>query len=111
MTICFCKKHGMQPCEKISKILYDEFVKGNDIAGSIRDFSFVIEDLEWPFYGLQEEIYHLPEICVNGSFNIAGEKRLNVVLDRITIICIACLTEAMNGLPLPVKLGENQLSP
>lgn len=106
MTICFCEKHGTQPCEKVSKILYEEFLHGNDISERIRDFSFMIEDLEWPFYGLQEEVDQLPEICVNGDFIINSEERLNAVLDRITIICIACLKEAMNGSPLPVKEGE-----
>lgn len=105
MTICFCEKHGTQPCEKVSKILYDEFRNGNDISENIRDFAFVIEDLEWPFYGLQAEIEQLSEICVGGDFIVQSEGRLNEDLERITIICIACLKEAMNGAPFPVKEG------
>jgi hypothetical protein len=105
MTMCFCEKHGPQPCEKVSKILYDEFRNGNDLSKNIRDFSFFIEDLEWPFYGLQEEIEQLPEVCVNGDFIIQSEERLNEVLGRITIICIACLKDAINGAPFPVKEG------
>lgn len=103
MTICFCKKHGRQPCEKVSEVLYEEFKNGRDISKKIRDFSFVIEDLEWPFYGLQEEIEQLPEMCVNGDFLLQNEERLNAVLKRITVMCLACLKEAMHGAPLPVK--------
>jgi hypothetical protein len=105
MTICFCEKHGQQACEKVSKILYEEFINGHDISKKIRDFSFFIEDLEWPFYGLQAEIEQLPEACVNGDFIVQSEERLNKVLERITIICFACLKEAMHGAPLPVKEG------
>ena len=32
MTICFCKKHGRQPCEKVSEVLYEEFKNGRDIS-------------------------------------------------------------------------------
>jgi len=103
MTICFCEKHGRQPCEKVSKILYDAFRNNDDISGKVRDYSFVIEDFEWPFYGLQEEAEQLRETCINGNFIFQSEERLNEVLDRLTIICLACLKEAMNGAPLPVK--------
>jgi hypothetical protein len=103
MTMCFCEKHGPQPCEKVSKTLYDEFRNGNDISKKIRDFSFVIEDLEWPFYGLQEEVEQIPEDCVNGNFILSNEERLNEVLGRITIICVACLKGALNGEPFSVK--------
>jgi len=103
MTICFCEKHGRQPCEKVSKVLFDAFRNGHDISKNIRDFSFVIEDFEWPFYGLQEEIGQLPEICVNGDFLVQSEERLGEVLRRVTVMCLSCLKEAMNGAPLPVK--------
>lgn len=105
MTICFCKKHGRQPCAKVSKFLFDEFANGSDISKKIRDFSFVIEDLEWPFYGLQDEVAQLPEACVNGDFIVESDERLNEVLRRITVMCGSCLKEAMNGASLPVKEG------
>lgn len=105
MTMCFCEKHGRQLCEKVSKILYNEFRNGYDISKKTREFSFVIEDVEWPFYGLQEEIEELPEVCINGDFIVQSEERLNDVLERITILCLGCLKDAMNGAALPVKEG------
>jgi hypothetical protein len=105
MTMCFCERHGWQPCEKVSKSLNDEFRHGHDIAEKIRDFSFIIEDFEWPFYGLQEETEQLPEICAIGDFIFQSEERLNAALGRLTVICLACLKEAMNGAPFPVKEG------
>lgn len=105
MTICVCEQHGRQPCEKVSKVLYDEFRIGHNISERVRDFSFVIEDFEWPLYGLQEETEQLPEGCVNGNFIFQSEERLNDALGRLTIICLACLKEAMNGAPLPIKEG------
>ncbi|QBE63632.1 hypothetical protein [Pseudoduganella lutea] len=81
----------------------NEIKDGHDVSTRIREFSFVIEDLEWPFYGLQEEIEQLPEVCINGDFIVQSEDRLNDVLDRITILCLGCLKEAMNGAALPVK--------
>jgi hypothetical protein len=105
MTICFCKKHGRQPCAKVSKFLLDEFRSGGDISKNIENFSFVIEDIEWPFYGLQDEIGQLPEVCVNGGFSVQSDDRLNEVLGRITVMCGSCLKEAMNGMPLPVRKG------
>jgi hypothetical protein len=100
-----CKKHGPKGGEKVSKLLYDEFKKGHDISRRMRDFSFVIEEYECPFYGLQEEIEQLPEACVNGDFIVQNDERLSEVLGRITVMCISCLKEAMNGEPLPVKGG------
>ena len=105
MAMVICKKHGSKGGEKVSKILHDEFRNGHDISKKIKDFSFIIEDLEWPFYGLQEEIEQLPEMCVGGDFIVENEERLNEVLGRITIMCGSCLKEAMNGAPLPVKEG------
>lgn len=105
MTICICEKHGRQPGEKVSNVLYDEFKSGLDISKRMRDFSFIIEDCEWPFYGLEEEVEQLPENCLNGNFIVQSEERLNYVLQRITVMCVACLKEAMNGASLPVKEG------
>jgi hypothetical protein len=105
MTMVICKKHGTKGGEKVSKVLYDEFRNGHDISKMIRDFSFVIEEFECLFYGLQEEIEQLPEACVNGNFIVESDERLNEVLERITVMCISCLKEAMNGAPLPVKEG------
>ena len=102
-----CKKHGTKGGAKVSKILSDKLRGGHDISKDIRDFSFVIEDLEWPFYGLQEEIEQLQEVCVNGDFIVQTEERLNEVLGRITVVCISCLKEEMHGMPLPVK-GNGQ---
>jgi hypothetical protein len=103
MTMVICKKHGTKGGEQVSKILHDEFRNGHDISKRIRDFSFVIEDFECPFYGLQEEIEQLLEVCVNGDFIVQSDERLSEVLGRITVMCISCLKEAMNGAPLPVK--------
>jgi hypothetical protein len=103
VTICFCTKHGRQPCEKVSKTLFDAFKNGGNISRIVRDFSFLMEDLEWPFYGLREEVEHLSEVCVDGGFTIQSDERLNEVLGRITVMCFACLKEAMNGAPLPAK--------
>lgn len=103
MTMVICKKHGFKGGGKVSKILYDEFRNGHDISKKIRDFSFVIEDYECPFYGLQEEIKELPETCINGDFMVQSDERLNEVLERITVMCGSCLKEAMNGASLPVK--------
>lgn len=96
MTMVICEKHGWQAGEKVSKILYDAFRNGHDISKKISDFSFVIEDLEWPFYGLQEEVEQLPEICVRGDFIVESDERLSEVLERITVMCIACLKEIEN---------------
>ena len=101
----FCEKHGHQPCEKASKNLYNELKNGHDISRRLREFAFVIEDFEWQFYGLKEEIEQLPEVRVNGNFIVQSEERLNDVLERITILCLGCLREAMNGAALPVKSG------
>lgn len=103
MTICFCEKHGRQPCEKVSKYLDNELKNGHDISKRLREFAFVIEHFEWPFYGLQEEVEQIPEVCINGNFIVQSEERLNDVLERITILCLGCLKEAMNGAALPVK--------
>ena len=103
MTMVICKSHGAKGGEQVSKILSNKLRSGHDISRDIRDFSFVIEDLEWPFYGLQEEVAQLPETCVNGDFHIHTDARLNEVLGRITVVCISCLKEAMHGMPLPVK--------
>lgn len=89
MVIIICKKHGWQPGEKVSKVLYEEYKNGRDISKKIADFSFVIEDLEWPFYGLQEEIAQLPEVCVNGDFLVQNDERLSAVLKRITVMCLS----------------------
>jgi hypothetical protein len=105
MAMIICKKHGPKGGEKVSEILYDEFRNGRDISKRVRDFSFIIEDLEWPFYGLQEEVEQLPEMCAGGDFIVQNEERLGEVLGRITIMCGSCLKEAMNGAPLPVKDG------
>lgn len=105
MALVICEKHGTKGGAKVSKLLHDEFKKGHDISGRIRDFSFIIEDVEWPFYGLQEEIEQIPETCVNGDFIIQCEVRLNDVLDRITVMCISCLKETMNGAALPIREG------
>ena len=103
MTMVICKKHGWQAGEKVSKILHAEFKNGDDISKKIRDFLFVIEEYECPFYGLQQEIEQLPEICVNGDFIVESDERLGEVLGRITVMCLSCLKEAMNGASLPVK--------
>lgn len=103
MSIIICKIHGWQGGEKVSKILNDEFSSGQDIAERVRDFSFIMEDYECPFYGLEEEIEQLPEACVNGDFIIESDERLDEVLARITVMCGSCLKEAMKGAPLPVK--------
>lgn len=105
MTIVICEKHGRQAGEKVSKTLNDEFRNGSEISSKIRDFSFVIEEYECPFYGLQEEVEELPEICAGGDFIIKSDERLSEVLGRITVMCLACLRETMNGAPLPVKRG------
>ena len=105
MTMVICEKHGWQAGEQVSKILRDEFINGHDISEKIRDFAFVIEEYECPFYGLQEEVEQLPEICVRGDFIVQSDERLSEVLERITVMCIACLKEATNGAPLPVKEG------
>jgi hypothetical protein len=105
MTIIICEKHGRQPGEEVSKFLRGEFRNGRDISKRIRDFSFVMDDCDFPFYGLQEEIEQLPEVCVNGDFLVQSEERLVEVLGRITVICLSCLKEAMNGAPLPVREG------
>lgn len=103
MTMVICEKHGWQAGEKVSKILYAEYRNGHDLSKKTREFAFVIEDVEWPFYGLQEEIEELPEVCINGDFIVQSEERLNDVLERITILCLGCLEDAMNGAALPVK--------
>ena len=105
MALVICEKHGTKGGAKVSKLLYDEFKKGRDISGRVMDFSFIMEDIEWPFYGLEEEIEQIPEACVNGEFIIQCEERLNDALGRITVICMSCLKEAMNGAALPVKEG------
>ena len=81
----------------------EEFSKGHDISKKIKDFSFIIEDYECPFYGLQEEVEQLPEVCVNGDFIVQSDERLGEVLERITVMCFSCLKEATNGVRLPVK--------
>ena len=103
MTMVICEKHGWQAGEKVSKVLNEAFRNGRDTSEKIRDFSFIIEDYECPFYGLQEEVEQLPEICLNGDFIVQSDERLNIVLKRITVMCLSCLKEAMNGAPLPVK--------
>lgn len=105
MTMCFCEKHGWQPGEEVSKFLRSEFIGGQDISRRIRDFSFVIEDVEWPFYGLVEEMEQLPEICTDGDFIIKTDERLSELLRQLTVMCFSCLKEAMDGAPLPVKEG------
>ena len=105
MALIFCEKHGWKGGEKVSKVLSDKHRSGADIAEEIRDFSFVIEEFECLFYGLQEEIEQLPDTCVNGDFIIQSEGRLDEVLDRITIICGACLVDAMKGAPLPIRVS------
>lgn len=99
------QKHGVQAGETVSKILHAEFINGNDLSKKIRDFSFIMEDYECMFYGLQMEVEQLPETCVGGDFTFQSEPQLNEVLGRITVMCLACLKEAMNGEPLPVKDG------
>lgn len=103
MTMCLCGKHGRQACGKVSKLLSEELKKGNDISTRIRDFSFLIDDIEWPFFGLEEEVQELPERYVNDDFLVETEERLGEVLDRITVVCLACLKEAMHGARLPVR--------
>lgn len=104
MTMIICEKHGCQAGEEVSKILRDEFRKGHDISKKVRDFSFIIDDFECPFYGLQDEIEQLPEICSNGDFIIQSDERFVEVLGRITVMCLVCLKESMKGAPLPVKV-------
>ena len=103
MSIVFCSKHGKQPGEKVSKCLLREFEKGEDISKEIRDFSFVLEDYECPFFGLQEEVGQLPETCKGGDFLISNDDRLAEVLGRITVMCLACLKESMRGNYLPAR--------
>ena len=105
MSFGFCEKHGWMGGEQVSKLLYEKYRNGQDISESVRDFSFVIDDLDWPFYGLLEEIGQMTEACVGGDFTIESDERLSEVLGRITIICVSCLKEAMHGAPLPVKEG------
>lgn len=90
---------------KASKRLHIEFRSGHDISREIRDFSFIIAEYKCPFYGLQEEIEQIPESCVNGDFIIQNDERLVEVLGRITVMCLACLKQAMKGESLPVKEG------
>jgi hypothetical protein len=103
MTILNCEKHGQQPGEKVSKTLFNEFKDGHDLSQKIRDFSFVIEDYECPFYGVQEEIGQLPELCTGGNFIVQSDQRLDEVLGRITVMCLSCLKDAMKGALLPVR--------
>ena len=103
MGIIICEKHGRQPGEEVSKFLRDEFRNGHDISKRIRDFLFVMDDCDFPFYGLQEEIEQLPEPCVNGNFIVQSDERLVEVLGGLAVMCLSCLKEAMNGAPLPVK--------
>ncbi len=105
MTMIICKKHGYQGGEQVSKFLYEECKAGHDISKRTKDFSFIIEDYECPFYGLQDEIAQLAEVCTNGNFVIGSDERLSQVLGRITVMGLQCLKEAMNGAPLPVKEG------
>lgn len=105
MTMVICKRHGPKGGEQVSKFLYDEFKNGHDISEKIKDFSFVIDDYECPFYGIQEEMEQLPEICMGGDFIVQSDERLSEVLGRITVMCVACLKEAMSGASLPVKDG------
>ena len=88
MTMVICEKHGWQAGEKVSKSLNEEFSKGHDISEKIKDFSFIIEDYECPFYGLQEEVEQLPEVCLNGDFIVQSDERLGEVLERITVMCL-----------------------
>lgn len=106
MSIIFCSKHGRQPGEKVSKYLLEEFKKGSDISTKTKDSSFVFEDYECPFYGLQEESEQLPETCEGGDFFVQNDERLGEVLERITVMCLSCLKEAMRGNSLPVRDGE-----
>lgn len=61
MTIILCEEHGWQAGEQVSKTLFNQFQNGSDISTRIRDFSFVIEEYECPFYGLYEEVEQLSE--------------------------------------------------
>ena len=47
----------------------------------------------------------LPEMCVRGDFIVQSDERLSEVLERITVMCLACLKGAMLGAILPVKEG------
>ncbi|WP_169788000.1 hypothetical protein [Caldimonas brevitalea] len=77
--------------------------QGLDFTENIRDFSFVCDDYECPFYGLREEIDQIPDDHSEGVFEVRSDERLHELLSRITVVCVACLKDAMKGLPLPER--------
>lgn len=105
MTIMMCESHGRQPGEKVSKRLLEKFQQGHDISDEVRDFAFVIEDYECPFFGLEEEIQEIPEVHDQGAFQVETDERLSELLGRVTVMCLACLKGAMNGRPLPDRFA------
>jgi hypothetical protein len=106
MSIVMCPIHGTQPGERVSTALLESFQRGVDIADDIRDFAFVMEDYECSFFDLANEANDIRETFDQGVFSVGTEERLNVLLCRMRMMCLACLKASLKGRPLPHRLAS-----
>ena len=93
MGLILCERHGKQGVESVSGSLWSAMEEKRLNPDDILELSFYIDGIEFPFFGLKEDLLEFGEKIEGGLILVGSEARLEALLGGLKSVCVACLNE------------------